>query len=220
VRLVHWSRLAGLIPLLVGAREAGAQRVVAASAALTFADHRLDAGFGVERRHGTVPGAGISVLFNPRLTVDVRARGGSLPADNAEMFDRKLGELTIDTRFKAIDWLTVEGGLMTRSFSNLLGGQRWFLLRTGVEGRMTMFSGAGGGILRASYAPLVRVGGLRTELALSAGAGLEYQMGPARGRVLFEVERYRFVPVGSTTRRHEQFSNLTAELALSFGGSR
>ena len=203
-----------LLALALLTTSAVAQTGVLASAGLTVADHRVDAGYGVERHHGILPGLGLAYLGNSRVDLGLRARKGTLSGDDGSL-DLSFSEIGVLARFNAVEWLALDGGITVRHFSNALGAQRWLMLRVGVEGHLPMFAGAGGGILRASYAPVTRVSGLATELALSAGAGLEYSAGPARMRVLYEVERFRFVPVVDATRRHEQFATVTAELSLS-----
>jgi hypothetical protein len=208
----------GAVALLTGVRGAAAQRQLIGVAGLSFAEHRVDAGFGVERTAGPVITAGIALAPRPRLALELRGRAGSLPGQAAGAFDRDLGELALETRWRAMPALDVGTEVMWRSYASMVGRQRWVLVRTGIEARLPLVGVDATTLLRAAYLPVVAVPGLGTpRLAVSAGAGMEYRVGPTRLRVLFELERYDFAPVGETARRVEQLSGLSVALTMRLG---
>src|SRR5256885_14308390 len=74
-------RAAGFIvaaAILGGAAPAGAQRALTVAPLVSLAEHRVDAGFGVERSLGPIVGAVGTLRVGPRLEVAGRAAGGRL----------------------------------------------------------------------------------------------------------------------------------------------
>src|SRR5207253_3214956 len=75
------ARAAGVIvaaAILGGAAPAGAQRALTVAPLVSLVEHRVDAGFGVERSLGPIVGAVGTLRVGPRLEAAVRAVGGRL----------------------------------------------------------------------------------------------------------------------------------------------
>lgn len=207
----------GIVALVALARPGAAQRAFAGVAGMTFAEHRVDAGFGVERTAGPIVAAGAALQAAPRLVLALEARAGTLPSQSGGALDRDFGELGFDVRLRALRWLMLDGGATWRSYSSAVGRQRWLLLRTGTEARVPLAWGNATAIFRLGYLPVVAVPRLRNpRLAFEAGAGVEYQAGPARLRALFSLERYDFAAAGSLGRM-EQLSGISVVLILPLG---
>ena len=127
---------------------------------------------------------------------------------------RRIGEIALTGRWRATSWLAADVAAITRSYSAVVGRQRWILVRSGGEIRVPLAWGESQGILRLGYLPLVRVPGLDApRLAFAAAAGMEYGLGRARLRGLYELERYDFPPAGAA-RRLEQLSTLSVSVSL------
>ena len=81
--------------ILLGAAPAAAQRELTVAPLVSLAEHRVAAGFGVERSLGPIVGGVGTVRFSPRLAVAVRALGGSLFGAKG-VLDRDVGELGVE----------------------------------------------------------------------------------------------------------------------------
>jgi hypothetical protein len=89
-----------------------------------------------------------------------------------------------------------------------------------VEARIPFLGGRVEGLGRLLFLPVVAVTGLdQPDLALTAGAGLAYQVGPVSAELSYVLERYDF-PTRDGLTRAEQLSTLTVSAgARLFGGS-
>jgi hypothetical protein len=212
-----------LTALLLGApcvaRTAAAQ-VVTAAASVSFTEHRVDAGYGVERSSGVLGGGRVTLGLPPRVELDVTAASGTLERDSANAEDRHVAEIGFDARYRPLSWLWLETGIATRTYSAPIAVQRWTSLRLGAEARVPFFGGRAEGVGRLLFLPLVSVTGLeQPELALTAAAGVEYRLGPIAAGVFYSLERYDFSAQDGVARA-EQLSALTVRASarlLSFG---
>ena len=191
-----------------------AQVTATGAAVVSFVEHRVDAGYGVERSSGMVAGAGAGMSVGGRFDLDVTARGGSLTARTPETLDRDMGELSVEAGVKVLSWLALRGGAARRAYTTDIGRQRWTTVNIGAEGRQAVAGTAAAGVIRVAWLPVVDVNGLdQPHLALTTAAGVEYRYGAFSGGLFYELERCDFPPQGSV-RRREQVSALTLRIAL------
>ncbi|HEU5260153.1 MAG TPA: hypothetical protein VFU41_01890 [Gemmatimonadales bacterium] len=191
-----------------------AQQRFSGSAWASLAEHRVDAGFGLERASGLVFGAAVSAHVGPRLELALRAQGGSLEASTAGAVDRDLGEIALATRVAAASFLSLQAEASRRVYSSAIARQAWTLVGVGAEVQVPFIEKAVRGLARAGFLPVVSVEGLhRPDLAFTAAAGLEYAAGAITLRALYSLERYDF-PAQDAGRRPEQLSALTLQLSL------
>jgi hypothetical protein len=202
------------------AANAGAAQVLMAAGSVSSAEHRVDAGYGVERSSGLLGGGRVTLELPPRVELDVTAASGTLERDSANAEDRHVAEIGFDARYRPLSWLWLETGMATRTYSAPIATQRWTTLRLGAEARIPFFGGRAEGVGRLLFLPLVSVTGLeQPDLALTAGAGIEYRLGPIAAGVFYSLERYDF-PAQDGVARAEQLSALTVRARarlLSFG---
>lgn len=194
-----------------------AQLAVQGAGIVAMAEHRVDAGRGVEGSSGTLLGAEGRLFIGSRVEVFVHAAGGKLTADSASADDRDLAEAEFRAAVVTVPWLALHAGVSTRSHGTNLVRQRWTALRFGGEARLA-FVGAGvTGVLLAEILPSVSVSGLeRPNRAFAAGAGLEWRTGALTLGLRYELERYDF-PLVAGAERREQLSVLTAHAGLRLG---
>jgi hypothetical protein len=217
------ARVAGALALalvLLGAPAANARAQLAArgTGLVAVAEHRVDAGRGVEEASGMLLGAEGTLFLGARTELFVHAAGGKLTATTANADDRDLDELEARAAVVPVPWLVLHAGVSTRTYSTTLVRQRWTALRFGGEARLA-FVGAGvTGMLRAEVLPSVSVSGQNDpSRAFAAAAGLEWRAGVLALGLRYELERYDFPTVAGVDRR-EQLSMLTAHAGLRLGG--
>ena len=186
-----------------------AAQVLTAAASVSFAEHRVDAGYGVERSSGVLGGGRVTLGLPPRVELDVTALAGTLERDSVNAEDRHLAELGLDARYRPLSWLWFDTGVATRTYSAAIAVQRWTSLRLGAEARVPFFGGRAEAVGRLLFLPLVEVTGLeQPELAVTAAAGIEYRFGPVGAGLFYSLERYDF-PAQDGVARAEQVSALT-----------
>jgi len=209
-------RAAGVIAgaaILGGAAPAAAQRTLTVAPLVSLAEHRVDAGFGVERSLGPILGGVGTLRFGPRLALAVRALGGSLFGSKG-VLDRDVGELGVEASVVTAPWLALQAGAARRAYSTKLGRQSWTLVGLGATARVAFAGGAIHGVWRATLLPAVSVTGLRgPDGAFRTATGLEYRVRTATLGVEYSLERYDF-PAEAGVRRLEQLSALTLLLKL------
>ncbi len=209
------------LALATTASRAWAQWMVRGAGAVSVMQHRVDAGYGVERSNGVVAGGELVVGTGKRLAVRLQAQVGSLQADEPGapgvrgVIDRDVAEVGAEVEVVVLPWLAAQAGVRRRTYSTVLARQRWTTVNVGAEARLP-FSGIGvSGIVRAALLPGVWVNGLSApDLAFAAAAGMEYRRGRASLALLYGVERYRF-PAGAGTARREQLAALTLKAGWS-----
>ena len=207
-------RAAGVIAgAILSAAPAAAQRALTVAPLVSLAEHRVDAGFGVERSLGPILGGVGTVRFSPRVTVAVHALGGSLFGSQG-VLDRDVGELGVEASVITVPWLALEAGATRRAYSTKLGRQTWTLVGLGATARMAFAGNAIHGVWRAALLPAVSASGLRgPDRAFRAATGLAYRVRTTTLGVEYSLERCDF-PAAAGVRRLEQLSALTLLLEL------
>ena len=205
----------GLLLSFALAPAAGVAQIAASGTALvSFAEHRVDIGYGVEKSSGLLLGAEGAVALWSRLTLGIRAAGGALSTQAVGAQDRDLGEVGIQASVVPARWLALRGGPTWRTYSTAIARQRWTMLELGAEARLDFATSPVRGVLRAGLLPVVSVEGLPgPDVALTAAAGIEYSAGSVTGGLFYGLERYDF-PDHGAGRRLEQVSALTVRLSV------
>lgn len=200
-------RLALAALLLPGG--AGAQTDLSGLLTLTRADHRVDAGFGVERAAGVLVGAATRLRLRQGIALTVSGEAGHLTAvQGTGAIDRDVAQLGVVAEFMPLSWLALQGGATVRSFGSVVARQRWTLVRAGAEARIPLSGETIWALGRAHLLPIVSVNGLpNAATAFDAGTGLAYRRGRLLLDVTYTLERSDFPRQGST-RRTEQFGTL------------
>ncbi len=199
--------LAALVPLL--AAPTVAAQTVSGSAFVTLAEHRVDAGFGVEPSSGVMGGAAAAVSLTPRVELRLTALAGTLERDSATAESRDVAEVALAGRYRAIGGVVLEAGVATRTYTAAVARQRWSSLHIGAELRVPLLGGRVETVGRLMLLPLVAVTGLdQPDLAIAAAAGLDYHIGPVTLGLAYGLERYDF-PTQEAAARAEQLSGLT-----------
>ena len=176
----------------------------------TAAEHRVDAGTGLEPSSGPLFGAGVQVAIAGRWTLGLESVAGSLTAKGGGP-DRDLSELRTTLRFRALSWLHVETEFGTRVYTAAIASQRWTVGSLGAAGTLEFAGGHMEGVGRFALIPMVGV----TDLAgphpgVKAAAGMRLHFGAAAFGLLYGLERYDFAPVAGIARR-ERLSTLTLQ---------
>ncbi len=172
---------------------AAAQGPVTASGFVSLAEHRVDAGYGVERSTGALVGAVATLRIGHRLEVAVRAQGGTLNASPGGAIDRDVGEIGAQARWLVDSWLVLEAGAARRVYSTLLGRQAWATAGAGAEARLPLLESGLTGVLRASLLPVVSVNGTQgPDVGVLAAAGISYHWPTLGVSALYSLERYDF----------------------------
>jgi hypothetical protein len=198
---------------------AAAQRAFTASGFVSLAEHRVDAGDGVERSTGALLGAWASVRVVPHVELALRVEGGTLSASTASAIERNVGEVGLDARWATSPWLVLLASATRRVYSTDLGRQAWTTAGAGAEARLPLLEEGLRGILRASLLPVVSVSGTPgPNLGVSAAAGLEYRWPTVGVEALYSLERYDF-PRQGAAQRLEQLSTLTLRFDVSPGSA-
>ena len=198
-----------VVGLALGARPVAAQRFTLAGT-LSFAEHRVDAGFGLERTAGLIGGA---VVGGGLGSFDLQAhvRGGRLLLRSATGAARDVAELGLDANWWLRPWIALRGAALVRGYSADVGRQRWRMAEVGAELRVPFAAGRVHGTVRGGWRPAVTVSGLsRPKTAFAAAAGTEYAINRWSLALFYELERYDFPPQGAMA-RFEQLSALTVQ---------
>ncbi len=184
---------------------------------LSAAEHRVDAGYGVERLAGPLFGAGVGIAHG-RLALSARARGGTLSPGGGSV-DQDVGEIGAELRVRAAPWIAFGVGAERRSYSSVLARQRWTMVHVGVEASLPFASPGLRGLLGGALVPVVSIPGLPApDVAFSAAAGLEYARGRASLGMIYALERYDFASSGAGPRL-EQLSSLMLRVGVRRGGA-
>jgi hypothetical protein len=197
--------------------------VVTGSLLAGTAEHRVDAGDGVERSAGAYVGAELRGTLRPWLELRARAARGTLSASSDGAADRAITDGELTAAVTPLHWLTLTAGVRARRYASDLGDQRWLSTALGTESRVRLIGEAVQGVVRLSVLPAVGVTGQpRPTLALGAGAGLEARRDRLSAGVLYTLERYDFAPAlrvrdGATVRRLEQLSMLGVWASVRLG---
>jgi hypothetical protein len=202
----------------VAAGPAHAQVGVRVAGVAALAEHRVNAGRGLEQASGTLLGMEGKLVLGSRMELFVHAAGGELKADSAFADDRDVAQAEVRAAVLTVPWLALYAGASARSYTTTLARQRWIAVRFGGEVRLAFVGGGVTGILRAEILPAVSVSGLeRPNRAYAAGAGLEYRAGVIAVGLRYALERFDF-PLVAGVARTEQLSSLTLHAGLELGG--
>ncbi len=197
-----------------------AQITASGTAAVTFVQHQVDIGYGVEESRGLLFGAEGAVDLGSRLDLTIRAAGGSLSSDATGVENRDVGEVGLQASVAPVRWLALQGAVTSRTYSTAIARQRWTTVAVGAEARLDFATSPVRGVLRGGLLPVVSVHGLpRPDVALTAAAGIEYRGGSVIGALYYGLERYDFPDVGAG-RRLEQVSTLTVRFTVQRGARR
>lgn len=195
---------------LGAATPSDAQRFSTAFAA-TAAEHRVDAGSGVEVSRGPVFAVGAQARLGAKWTARLEGSAGRLVADGAGP-DRDVGQLEGELGFHPATWLTLEASLWTRTYTAPIARQRWTAAAVGAEARVPFGVGALSAVGRFELQPAVSVSGLSgAGPGFAAAAGVRLQGRRASLSLTYGIERCDFAPTGGVTRR-ERLSGLTARV--------
>ena len=215
-RALGASRMALLLLLIPVAGTA--QLAVSGTGLLTYFEHQVDIGFGVEASHGLLVGAEGVVDLRPRIAFRLHAAGGSLSTDAVGAENRDVGEIGVQASIAPTPWLALLGGMTSRMYSTAIARQHWTALDLGAEARLDFAASPMRGVLRAALLPSVSATGLPgPNLALTAAAGIEYRRAAITGGLFYGLERYDFPDEGAG-RRLEQVSTLTFRLTVRRSG--
>ncbi len=204
---------------------AGAQgRLTLPAGAVSFvsavADHRVDAGFGYERSTGPLFGAQIDLEPTDRMTLTLRALGGTLEAQTPAAESRGLGEVMLSTRIDVLPWLRGTAAALTRSYDGALARQRWSELSVGGEGHLALVDGLVDGSIGFALAPLVQVSGQQgPDLSVAGSARLRHSGERLDLAIGYTLERYDFATSAGVS-RVEEISMLVFRAGLRIGRRR
>lgn len=200
--------LAGWAAVLA-AHGAVAQRL-GADAAVHAAEHRVDAGIGLEKSHGPLFGAALRVMLVKQVHVRADVMTGSLTADNTTAaVDHDVSSLRGIVGFQVTDWLTLDAGAGTRVYTAPIASQRWTTTLLGAELRVPfahkLFEATG----TFAFLPTVSVTDIaETNAGLLASVGMRALVGQFGLAVTYWLERYEFPPADGIV-RNERLAALT-----------
>jgi len=191
-----------------------------ASLGADAAEHRVDAGDGVERSAGGL--VRVELRYPARDWLEVRGSvaRGSLAARTDSAADRDVSELALGAAVTPLRWLALDAGTSVRRYTSALADQRWVGLHVGAEARLALLGDGLRGVVRAALLPAVSVTGQPApDVALAAGAGLEARRDRLSAALTYSLERYDFPAVlrvqdNARVRRLEQFSTLGVRVGL------
>ena len=180
------------------------------------AEHRVDAGTGMERSSGSLFNAGARVAIARRWCAGVDLLAGVLAARNGGP-DRNVAQLHGTLAFRALSWLHFEAGFGTRTYSAAIARQRWTAASLGTEVTLRFADGYMEGVGRIALVPTVTVTALESPRpSVLAAAGVRFRAHPTTIAMFYSVERYDFPAVAGVIRR-ERLSTLTFQATWSPG---
>lgn len=196
---------------------ASAQTGASVSFLLSSEAHQVDAGFGMLKTSGWVPGAAVAVSITPHLGAQLTARSGTLNAPSGATDNEDVAELSALLQVSPAGWVSFNLFGTTRSVTTILARQHWTTAGLGADLRMPLIGSATEGFLRVNVPLVTNVSGLAAPtVAVEGGAGLRYRQGRVLGQLFYDLRRFDFAPVGGRTRL-EEISTLTAGVGLLFG---
>src|SRR5256885_8632472 len=200
--------IAGALLLGGGLAPALAQRAFTVAPLVSLAEHRVDAGFGVERSLGPIIGGVGTVRLGPRLVLAVRARGGSLFGARGAL-DRDVGELGVEGSVATGPWLALQLGVTRRAYGTRLGRQTWTTVAAGATARVAFAGTMIHAVGHAALLPVVSVTGLPDPGgAFRSAAGHDHRIrGSTVGAEYFRQRDH--VSVNQGVRRTQALAALT-----------
>ena len=198
--------------LALASTTAGAQRPIVPFATGAVVEHRVTTSGEVERVSGGVWGGGVTLTMTDWVGVRGRLAGGNLSARTPDAEGRSLSEGELTVILTPDRWLSLDVGTTIRAMETPLVRQKWTELRAGSEVGFDLVDGLLRGTVRLSIVPWMSVSGHPSpDLAIGAGTGLQYTAGRMLANLDYSLDRYDF-PAGSSARRLEQRSTLTARI--------
>jgi hypothetical protein len=178
-------------------------------------EHRIRLAGLLEPSSGTLLAGALGVEVGERFEVWGEAMGGHLVADSPDGEDRDVAEVQLLGGMHLRPWVTLQSGVTVRTYATPLARQRWTTLRLGAEGRLPLAIGGLQGIVRGHWMPVVAVSGVaRPDVALTAGAGLEWRGRRVGLSAFYTLERYDFPGSDPSTRRLEEVSALRVRATI------
>jgi hypothetical protein len=223
-----WGAVAAIVAALVlfGRGASGQSRLTlptgAVSVVMADADHRIDAGLGTERTKGLLFGAQLDLEPADRMSISLRALGGTLdPArETPGAESRGVGEIALTTRIDVLPWLRGTGSVVGRSYDGALARQHWTELSVGGEAHLPLIEGLIDGSIAVALIPVVRVTDRAgPDLALAGGARIRHAGERLDLSLGYSLHRYDF-PTAGGVRRVEELSMLVFRAGLRIGGRR
>lgn len=216
--------LGAALAALAGGAEAQSRLTLpsgAVSVVMADADHRVKVGHGVERTTGLLFGAQLDLEPAERMTVSLRALGGTLDtARGTPGESRGVGELALTTRFDVLPWLRGTAAAVGRSYDGALARQHWTELSVGGEGHLALIDGLVDGTIGLSLAPIVKVTARAgPDLAVAGNARLRHSGERLDLSLGYSLQRYDF-PTTNGVRRFEEISMLVFRAGLRIGARR
>lgn len=192
----------------------------AVSVVTALADHRVDTGLGLERSGGPLFGAQLDLEPDQRITVTLRALGGTLNPKTDAAETRGVGELALTTRLEMTSWFRGTVTALGRSYDGALARQHWSELSLGGEGHGMLIDRILEASVGLSLAPVVRVSGRDgPDLAVAGLARLRHSGERLDLSLGYSLERYDFAGTGGP-RRAEEISMLVFRGGLRIGSRR
>lgn len=186
---------------------------------IALAEHRVDAGSGVEISAGTLFDGAVRLGVGRRAEIAVVGRTGVLHPGNGATLPREVAEIGLDGAYRMREWLDLVAGLRVRSYTTSVARQRWTAPHLGAAARLPFALPGLRGLLGAAVHPFATVSGLgHPEVTLGTGAGLEYARGRFDVQLLYALERYEFAR-GTVDQRLEQLSVVTLRLSVTAVGA-
>jgi len=179
-------------------------------------EHRIRFGGLIQPSAGTMFGGAVGVVVRGRLEVWGEAAGGHLGAKSPDSEDRDFAEVQLLGGMRVRPWLTLQSGVSVGTYSAPLARQRWTTLRLGAEAHLPLAIEGVQGIVRGQWMPVVSVSGVgRPDVALTAGAGLEWRGQRVSLSAVYMLERYDFPASDPSLRRLEEVSSLRVRATIS-----
>ena len=209
---------AGWVLVVLAARAAAQAPTLAFAGGVALAEHRVDAGAGVEVSTGTLFGSSVRLGVRSRTELAVVGRTGVLHPGRGATLRRDVAEVGLDGAYRMSDWLDLVAGVRLRSYTTAVARQRWTVPHLGVAARVPFAVRGMSGLLGVAVHPFAAVAALpRPGMALSSRAGMAYRRGRLGAQLLYSLERYEFAR-GTAGHRREQFAALALRLSVTATG--
>lgn len=200
--------------IVPGARPVRAQSAWLVAGRLVLVEHRVDAGFGLERFAGVGLGLDVERRLGSRVTVGLRGQGATVRPDDSGDLDRRIGEAEFSAEMAVKPWWGIYSSVMRRAIANDAGSQQWTLVRIGAEVRPAFSGGRLHALGRLGALPVTSVTGLSpSSLAFDGAVGVEYDHPRYALRLAYGLERFAFTSENGT-RRDEQMSTLAVRIGV------
>jgi hypothetical protein len=203
------------VTIIASATRVAGQTSIEGGVHLGFADHRVLYAGALVPASGVTLGGSLRLRLRDRLDLRAEARGGRLGASAVTTLDdHDIAEIDLLVGWNVRPWLALHAGPVVRSFSNAVARQHWTAFRLGGEAHIPLAFENLQGMVRGYWSPIVHVTGLANpDLALAAGAGVEWRGRRLGVRAVYALEREDFGS-SSGTRRLEELSSFQLGITL------